>query len=151
MRGFRRLRSGRCWALAWCICFSLCLLASTPRIYAETSSESAPDWPELLSNLDEIEQGLLMTDAPLNLIESSFVERELALQKKEKDLSASEERLQKREQGLNVREQGLEVRETGLADMQTNLDRANKKLKHGWIWLLLAALVGGGLGYAIGR
>lgn len=132
-------------SILW-ICLALVLSAPA---FAVTSVESAPDWLELLNSLNEIGEGLQMTDAPLTSIESSLAERELGLQTKEQELNATELRLQKREQGLNEREQGLIVRERGIADIQDSLDLANKKLKRGWIWLGLAVLAGGVAGYAL--
>jgi chromosome segregation ATPase len=119
--------------------------------YAEILAESVPDWPELQNSLNEIDAGLQMIDLPLSQIENNFAEREAGLSQKEQDLNAIELRLQQRESGLIEREKGLSARELLYCGMQVDLDRANKKLTRGWIWLLLAALVGGGLGYAIGR
>ena len=158
MRGFRRLRLGRCWALAWCICFSLCLLASTPRIYAETSSESAPDWPELQSYLDEIGSAFqnvtLSSEAESELLkeERQELESEKAASALERSEIASEKQnLSAERKRLEAEKKDLQRRGLLYDGMQKDLEKANKKLKHGWIWLLLAALAGGGLGYAIGR
>lgn len=133
------------------ICLICLVLALQMPVYAETSAGSAPDWPELQNSLNEIDAGLQMIDLPLSQIENNFVEREAGLSQKEQDLNATELRLQQRESGLIEREKGLNARALLYENIQVDLDRANKKLTRGWIWLLLAALAGGGLGYAIGR
>lgn len=137
--------------------FLICLALALPTsVSAATCEESAPDWPELGNSLEEIDLGLQMTEEPLSAIGDYFASENERLQSEKHEQQIENERLQQersnlqqREQGLNEREQGLIVRENGIDGMQTNLDQANKKLRHGWIWLLAAGLIGGAIGWAV--
>jgi hypothetical protein len=158
-----RLKSdGYCWRLSWrwwsaaswalALTCLICLAWALPfPACAESLEGSEPDWPELSSSLDEIEAGLQMTEAPLSSIDSSIAERERNLSareaasaQKELELKETEQRLQLRDSALTEREQAFSVRESLYAAMKVDLAKANKKLKNGWIWGLLA--FGAGMG-----
>jgi chromosome segregation ATPase len=144
MPGLRRWRLAWCLALAPSFFFLSAPLGQTQLLSSETSSTSGPDWQQLRNSLDEIEAGLQMTDKPLSEIESSLAERE-------QELNEKEQLLQQREQALSEREAALKLQENLYADMQKDLESAQKKLKWGWVWLALAAVTGGTIGYFIGK
>jgi len=144
MRGFRRCWSVLPWALAWCTCWPCSLWAATPETYGIVSSESAPDWLELRSNLDEIEDGLRMIELPLSEIERRLIERE-------RELSETEQRLLLREQALSEREQGLSVRESFYAGMEVDLEAAKNRLRRSRWWAAGALVLGIAIGYMAHR
>ena len=128
------------------ICLGWALLSP---VYAETSAGSEPDWPELLNCLDEIGsafQSVTENSGP----ESERLKQERQELENEKTASALERsEIASEKQNLSEERKRLEAekldsqrRELLYDDIGKNLAKANKKLKHGWIWLLIAALAG---------
>ena len=125
---------------------------------ADSSNPSAPDWPELTSYLDEIGNAFqnvtLSSEAENERLkeERQELESEKAASALERSEIASEKQnLSEERKRLEAEKKDLQRRGLLYDGIGKDLAKANKKLKRGWIWLLLAALAGGGLGYAIGR
>ncbi len=128
------------------ICLALVLPISAS---ARPCDGSEPDWPELMSYLDEI------GSAFKNVTESSGPESERLKQErlelqKEKDASALEkseltnerQNLSEERKRLDAEKQDSKKRELLYGDIGKDLAKANKKLKRGWVWLLIAAVIG---------
>lgn len=134
------------------ICLICLVLALSLPVYAETSVGSAPDWPELLNYLDEIGsafQSVKENSGP----ESERLKQERQELENEKAASALERsELANEKQSLSEERKRLEAekkdsqrRELLYDGIGKDLAKANKKLKRGWIWLLIAALAGAAL------
>jgi LPS O-antigen subunit length determinant protein (WzzB/FepE family) len=144
------------------ICLILAVWLLTVPVWSETSALSEPDWPELMSYLEEIRAGLNMTDLPFSEIGNYFSSESDRLNEEKTELQSEKQRLQqeknnleKRESGLNAREQDLDARQSLYDGMQKDLQVANDDLKRmkkwGWIITALAAVAAGLGGYKIGK
>ena len=116
---------------------------------ADSSNPSEPEWPELLSYLDEIGsafQNVTASSGP----ESERLKEERQELENEKAASALErseianekQNLSEERKRLDAEKLDSQRRELLYAGIGKDLAKANKKLKHGWIWLLIAALAG---------
>jgi hypothetical protein len=136
--------SGR--ALILSICLALVLPISA---WAEASSGLEPDWPELWSSLDEIGAAFQSVTASSDAESERLSQERLELQK-ERDASALEkseltserQSLSEERKRLDAEKQASKELEDLYAGIGQDLAKANKKLKRGWIWLLIAALIG---------
>jgi len=139
--------------------FWICLaLALSLPVCAETSSESAPDWPELQSYLDEIGNAFqnvtLSSEAESERLQQERIELESAktasaLERSE--IASEKQNLSAERKRLEAEKKDLQRRGLLYDGMQMDLEKANKKLKRGGIWLLLATAVGIAAGFALGR
>ena len=123
---------------------------------ADSSNPSAPDWPELQSYLDEIGNAFqnvtLSSEAESERLqqERQELESEKAASALERSEIANEkENLSEERKRLEAEKKDLQRRGLLYDGMQKDLDQANKKLKRDWIWLLLATLAGGVIGWAV--